>query len=95
MKIDSYGFAGSAYNMVVVIRDEKAFFETLKANPHMSAIIGGDEETRENFPGVYIAGIMSDAHRAYNAECLSSTQKPCEWADRIREALRQSASQLE
>lgn len=63
MRIDSYGFAGAAYNQIVVIRDEKSFFEILAANPHMEGIVGADEETRENFPGVYIAGIKSRLHR--------------------------------
>ena len=75
MRIDSYGFAGAAYNQVIVIRDEKAFFEILAANPHMEGIVGADEETRENFPGVYIAGIKASLHRAYNEDCSLSTQK--------------------
>lgn len=61
--VDSYGFAGLAYNQIIVFKDAKTFLQTLEANPHMEGIIGADEESRRNFPGVYIAGIKSQYHR--------------------------------
>lgn len=62
-RIDSYGFAGSAYNQIIVFKDGDAFRQILDANPNMVAIIGASEETIRNFPGVYIAGIKADAGR--------------------------------
>ena len=32
------------------------------ANPHMTAIIGADDHTREDYPGVFIAGIRAEAN---------------------------------
>ena len=59
-RIDSYGFAGSAYNQIIVFKDGDMFRQILDANPNMVAIVGASEETIRNFPGVYIAGIKAN-----------------------------------
>ena len=53
----SFGFAGSAYNQVIVFQSAETLREVLKANPHMEPIIGAGQEDAKDFPGVYIAGI--------------------------------------
>ena len=75
--VDSYGFAGIAYDQIIIFRSREAFEIILKSNPYMEAIVGGDDETRDNFPGVYIAGIISKHHRDWDklAAHHTSTQK--------------------
>lgn len=60
---DALGFAGAAYNQIIVFREKAAFLEALVANPHIEGIVGADDETQLSFPGVYIAGIKSRQHR--------------------------------
>ena len=59
---DAYGFVGTAYNQIIVFRSSQAMNMAIAANPHMTAIMGGDDYTRESFPSVYIAGIKCDAN---------------------------------
>ena len=59
-RTDSFGFAGSEYNQVIVFRNEEAFLEVLAANPHMEAIIGAGPDSKRDFPGVYIAGVKAN-----------------------------------
>lgn len=58
----SYGFRPDGYNQIIVFSNEQDFKEILAANPHMKAIMGVDSHTREDFPGVYIAGVMEEAN---------------------------------
>lgn len=62
MPSDAYGFAGAAYNQIIVFRSGEAMNMAIAANPHMTAIMGGDGYTKESFPGVYIAGIKHEAN---------------------------------
>ena len=55
--VDSYGFSTNGYDQIIVFKDPSIFAEILAANPHMTAIMGADDHTREEFPGVYIAAI--------------------------------------
>ena len=62
MPSDAYGFAGAAYNQIIVFRSGAAMNTAIAANPHMTAIMGADGYTKEMFPGVYIAGIKYEAN---------------------------------
>lgn len=62
MPSDAYGFAGAGYNQIIVFRSGEAMNMAIAANPHMTAIMGGDGYTKESFPGVYIAGIKHEAN---------------------------------
>lgn len=74
--VNSLGFWGAAYNQVIIFREEEDFNTALSANgPRMEAIIGRDERTRRNFPGVYVAGIKSNLHRDYMEDHPAATQK--------------------
>lgn len=55
--IDSYSFPPDGYERIIVFKDREIFEEVLAANPHMTAIMGADDHTREEFPGVFIAGL--------------------------------------
>lgn len=59
--IGAYGFAGTAFNQIIVFRSGKAMNAAIAANPHMTAIMGADGHTRSTFPGVYIAGVRNEA----------------------------------
>lgn len=61
--IGAYGFAGTAFNQIIVFRSGEAMNAAIAANPHMTAIIGADGHTRMLFPGVYIAGVRNEASR--------------------------------
>lgn len=61
--IGAYGFAGAAFNQIIVFCSGEAMNAAIAANPHMTAIMGADDYTRSAFPGVYIAGIMCEASR--------------------------------
>lgn len=58
----SYGFRPDRYNQIIVFSCEQEFKDVVAANPHMTAIMGADDHTRETYPGVYIAGIMEEAN---------------------------------
>lgn len=59
--IGAYGFAGTAFNQIIVFRSGEAMNAAIAANPHMTAIMGADGHTRMLFPGVYIAGVRNEA----------------------------------
>ena len=58
----SFGFSPCAYNQIVVFANGNEFEKIIAANPNMTAIIGADDYTRKNFPGVFIAGIKANSH---------------------------------
>lgn len=58
MLVDSYGFRPNGYDQIIVFKDEELFKEIVAANPRMTAIMGADDHTRKEFPGVFIAGLM-------------------------------------
>ena len=53
----SYGFRPEGYNQIIVFDNEEDFQRIVAANPAMTAIMGADDYTRENFPGVFIVGV--------------------------------------
>lgn len=54
----SYGFRSDEYDQIIVFNDEQEFKEIVAANPRMTAIMGADDQTREEYPGVFIAGLV-------------------------------------
>ena len=62
MNVQSFGFSPAQYNQIVVFTDEEDFQKIVAANPDMTAIMGADDHTKRNFPGVFIAGIMANLH---------------------------------
>lgn len=56
----SYGFRPDRYNQIIVFQTERDLKTIVAANPNMIALMGDDDHTRENFPGVYIAGVMTN-----------------------------------
>lgn len=54
---DSIGVRVEKYSQIIIFRDKDAFTEIVKANPHMKAIFGTEENERRVFPGLYIAAI--------------------------------------
>lgn len=73
--IDSYGFRAKRYETIIVFRDENAFKEIIAANPNMIAVMGADDYTKKNFPGVFIAGIYPNSQQDKEEECSFPTQK--------------------
>lgn len=61
-KGQSYGFCPRRFNQIIVFSDERDFKEIVAANPHMTAIIGADDHTRLEYPGVFIAGVADIPH---------------------------------
>lgn len=55
--IDSVGVRIKEYSQIIIFRDKCAFTEIVKANPHMKAIFGLEENEERAFPGLYIAAI--------------------------------------
>lgn len=53
----SYGFRPDGYNQIIVVDNERDFQRIIAANPHMTAIMGADDYTRSEYPGVFIAGV--------------------------------------
>ena len=58
----SYGFSPVGFNQIIVFSDEQAFKEIVSANQNMTAIMGADDHTRKNYPGVFIAGVKAAAN---------------------------------
>lgn len=56
--VDSYGFRPDGYDQIIVFNNEDAFKQILAANPGMTAIMVVDDHTKEEFPGVFIAGLL-------------------------------------
>lgn len=57
----SFGFCPDGYNQIVIFTDGNEFREVLAENPNMVAIAGNDPFTIENFPGVYVSGVMENS----------------------------------
>lgn len=58
----SYGFRPDGYNQIIVFDDERDFQRIVAANPHMTAIMGADDYTKNEYPGVFIAGVKAGAN---------------------------------
>lgn len=63
------------FSQVIVFTSEGDFKEIIAANQHMTAIMGADDYTKRNFPGVFIAGIKANSQGDKEPGCPSSTQK--------------------
>lgn len=72
----SYGFSPHKYNQIIVFDNEDDFKEIVAANPNMTAIMGADDHTRSEYPGVFIAGILEEASSLEDRKAgrLQSTQ---------------------
>ncbi len=73
--IDSYGFRAEEYETIIVFRDEDSFQKVIAANSNMTAIIGIDDYTKKNFPGVFIAGISPSLHKDIKPDDQTAIQK--------------------
>lgn len=73
--VDSIGISTQGYDTLIVFRDEDAFRKVIAANPNMMAVIGADDYTKKNFPGVFIAGTYPNSQEDKAAECSFPTQK--------------------
>ena len=60
---NSFGFAGRKYNQIIVFDSEDNFKKTIAANLNMTAIMGADDYTRNLFPDVFMAGIISSEQK--------------------------------
>lgn len=70
----SFGFSVTERTQIVVFSDEQDFCKILATNPNMTAIIGADNRTKKNFPGVFIATIETTQHTGKSAVRLPATQ---------------------
>lgn len=70
----SFGFSVAERTQIVVFSDEQDFCKIVAANPNMTAIMGADDRTKKNFPGVYIATIETTQHTGKSAVRLPATQ---------------------
>lgn len=71
----SIGFSTYEYNQVILFSNENDFKEIVAANSNMTAIIGADDYTRKNFPGVYVAGVMANSPRGIAEDDPAATRK--------------------
>lgn len=71
----SYGFCPRGFNQIIVFSDEHDFKEIVAANPHMTAIMGADDHTRLEYPGVFIAGVVDGSHEDKQGSHHIATQK--------------------
>lgn len=55
----SFGFSPAGYNQIILFTDEGMFQTVMAANPHMTAIVGADDHTKKEFPGVFLAGVKT------------------------------------
>lgn len=58
--VDSIGVRTGKCSQIIIFRDEHAFTEIVKANPHLKAIFGTEDNEKRAFPGVYIAAVTED-----------------------------------
>ena len=77
----SYGFSPVGFNQIIVFSDEQAFKEIVAANPNMTAIMGADDHTRENYPGVFIAGVRAEGDSQPNDSHPMSSGLLVRWYD--------------
>lgn len=73
--IQSYGFSSNGFNTIVVFKEESDMREIVAANPGMTAIMGADSYTKNNFPGVFIAGVKESSHADTQVSRHSATRK--------------------
>lgn len=71
----SFGFSVTERTQIVVFSDEQDFCKMVAANPNMTAIMGADDFTKKNFPGVFIATIETTQQTGKSAVCLPATQR--------------------
>lgn len=71
----SFGFSTANYNQIIFFADEHDFQEIVAANQNMTAIIGADDHTKKEFPGVYVAGIMANSQMDKLEACPEATRK--------------------
>ncbi len=58
----AFGFSPEKYNQIIVFNTSESDFKAIvSANPHMIAIMGADDHTKSEYPGVFIAGIQGEA----------------------------------
>lgn len=57
-KSKSYGINVSDVFMVILFDDETDFRDALEVNPHLRPLMGIDEYGKEQFPGVFMAGVV-------------------------------------
>lgn len=55
----SYGFRPDRYNQIIVFDCEDDFKRIVAANPDMTAIMGADDYTKSEYPGLFIAGVKN------------------------------------
>lgn len=74
--LDSFGFSPHDYNQIIVFSSEDAMKAVVAANPNMTAIIGADDHTKMNFPGVFLAGVkaMAQTDKLVNRPAATQTQ---------------------
>lgn len=58
----SYGFRPDGYNQIIVFDSEDDFKKIVAANPNMTAIMGADDYTRSEYPGLFMAGVRAGAN---------------------------------
>lgn len=71
----SFGFSPAGYNQVILFNDEEEFKEIVAANPNMTAIMGADDHTRNEYPGVFIAGVRDSLLEDKMVDHHTATQK--------------------
>lgn len=74
----SYGFRPGEYDQIIVFDSEQDFTAIVVANPGMTAIMGADDHTKKEFPGVYIAGLKESLQVGdYHAGKPESSAQGC------------------
>ena len=58
----SYGFRPDGYNQIIVFDCEDDFKKIVATNPSMTAIMGADDYTKSEYPGLFIAGVKVGAN---------------------------------
>lgn len=57
----SFGFSPAGYSQIILFTEESDFREIVAANPNMTAIMGADDHTKNEFPGLFVAGIKANS----------------------------------
>lgn len=71
----SFGFSPAGYNQIILFTEESDFQKIMAANPNMTAIMGADDHTKKDFPGLFVAGIKANSQMDKTGGRPSSTQK--------------------
>ena len=72
--LHSFGFSPHDYNQIIVFSSEEAMKAVVAANPNMTAIMGADDHTKTNFPGVFLAGVKAMAQTDKLVDRPAATQ---------------------